>query len=394
MNICLLTDDYMPRSTKVGALMMHELARELHIRGHNVTVVVPDPSLRATSKVGTFEEIETWRFKSGPTKNVSRIRRAVNELLLSYRAYYCLKSEIRANPQSLIIYYSPTIFWGAFVWYLKRKWCAKSYLVLRDFFPQWAVDAQILSHHSPITKFFRLIESINYSVADVIGVQSPRNLTVFTSQFNTKARVEVLYNWATPQSTIGTESNFRNRLGLDDKIVLVYGGNIGVAQDMSNIVRLADNMKTVEAAHFLLVGDGDEVPLIKKEARRLKLENLTLLPALEQSEYFQMLSECDIGLFSLNKEHKAHNFPGKLLGYLAIGLPILGSINQDNDLADVVHAAGAGLVSVNGDDAAFYKNAKLLVNDLEFRKTASIAAKRLLAEQFSVNAAADQLLDQ
>ncbi len=93
------------------------------------------------------------------------------------------------------------------------------------------------------------------------------------------------------------------------------------------------------------------------------LKNMTLLPSVSQDEFKQMLAEFDVGLFTLDKDHITHNFPGKLLGYMVQELPILGSINAGNDLKEIVEEAGAGLVTVNGEDEILYENALKLLND-------------------------------
>ena len=105
-----------------------------------------------------------------------------------------------------------------------------------------------------------------------------------------------------------------------------------------------------------------------------------------------MLSEFDVGLFSLNSDHTTHNIPGKLLGYMVQEKPILGSININNDLEEILEQSGAGLITINGDDAAFHKNAMKLMRDSELRNTMGSNSKKLLKELFSVQRAASTIL--
>ncbi len=155
MKICLIIDDYLPASIKVGAKMMHELAVEFISRGHSVTVVTPAPGLSSRFETSELDGVTIYRFRSGEIKNVSKVKRAINETLLSYHAWQAYKSYFQQYPHDLIIYYSPTIFWGRLVSRLKKLWGAKSYLVLRDFFPQWVIDNGMLSAKSPITCYTR-----------------------------------------------------------------------------------------------------------------------------------------------------------------------------------------------------------------------------------------------
>ncbi len=93
---------------------------------------------------------------------------------------------------------------------------------------------------------------------------SQKNLEWFKETTEVVKPLEVLYNWAA-NVPVKAESNYKEKLGLVGKTVYFYGGNIGHAQDMMNIVRLAINMREEEQAHFVLVGAGDEVKLLKKQ---------------------------------------------------------------------------------------------------------------------------------
>ena len=392
MKICLIIDDYLPDSIKVGAKMMHELAIEFVSRGHNVTVVAPSPSLTQQFEISELDGITLCRFRSGKIKNVSKIKRAINESLLSYCAWQAYKSYFQQQPHDLIVYYSPTIFWGSLVTRLKKMWGAKSYLVLRDFFPQWVIDNGLLSAKSPITYYFRFFETLNYRAADVIGIQSPKNLVWFSKSSGTKKQLELLYNWAANEPEPDTCGNYCQTLGLKNKVVYFYGGNIGHAQDMMNIVRLAKSMLIETTAHFVLVGAGDEVELVRSAIEQYQLTNMTLLPPVTQKEFKKMLAEFDVGLFSLHCDHSTHNFPGKLLGYMVQGKPILGSINHNNDLQDVIENANAGFVTINGDDIGLFNNALTLLHNHELRKSQGMNANKLVLDMFSVQVAANKIL--
>lgn len=391
MKICLIVDDYMPESIKVAAKMMHELACEFLLQGHEVTVVTPSTQLNRPYDISELDGISIWRFKSGEIKNVGKIKRALNETLLSYRAWQKLKPLFEQKHHDLIVYYSPSIFWGGLVTRLKKLWGAPSYLILRDFFPQWAVDQGLIQSGSSIEKYFRFFENKNYTSADIIGVMSKKNKEWFEKNSRTDKKIEILYNWAADTPTI-SQNCFRESLGLQEKVVYFYGGNIGHAQDMMNIVRLAKKMQEKKAAHFLLVGAGDEVELIKESIIKERLNNITLLSSVSQDTYKQMLAEFDIGLFTLHKNHQTHNFPGKLLGYMVQSMPILGSINPQNDLKSIIEDAGAGLISINGEDAVFLANAIKLLNNRNERKEIGQNAKKLLKQTFSVETAAKQIV--
>ena len=391
MKICLIVDDYMPNSIKIAAKMMHELAIELNKQGHEITVLTPCNTISKSIDIIKLDNINVYRFKVGAIKNVAKVKRAINETLLSYNAWKSCKNLLINDKHDLIIYYSPTIFFGPLIAKLKKLWNVPSYLILRDIFPQWTIDNGILKENSIITKYFEFFETINYKHADKIGLMSQKNLEWFNKKYNLNNKTELLYNWASNTPLTTKINKYKKLYNLENKIVYFYGGNMGHAQDMMNIVRLAQNMKNHPDAHFVLVGAGDEVELIENKIIEDDIKNITLLPSVNQEEFKEMLSEFDIGLFTLNYNHQTHNFPGKLLGYMCESKPILGSVNPNNDLKDVIESANAGYISITGQDELLYENAVKLLDE-KTRINIGENANNLLDRLFTVKSIAKQIL--
>ncbi|MDT0294037.1 glycosyltransferase family 4 protein [Mesonia ostreae] len=392
MKVLLLVDDYLPHSTKIGAKMMHELAMGLLERGHEVAVATPDFRIKSGYQEEKIDGVRVYRFRSPNVKHESKVKRALNETALSFNAYRNLRPVFNSIQFDKIVAYSPSIFFGPLIKKLKKKWNAKSYLILRDIFPQWVIDQGIVKEKSPVVTYFRKFEKINYAAADRIGLQSPKNLEWFNAKFGLQKKTEVLFNWSSETPINIPSDSFKRKNNLGDKVVFFYGGNMGEAQDMMNLVRLARNLKNEDKAHFVFAGSGNEFHLVEEAIKTFELSNLTLLKPVSQKIYREMLSEFDIGLFSLHKSHSTHNFPGKLLGYMAQGLPILGSVNKGNDVLEVIENAQAGYVCLNGDDEVFKDNAlKLLQNNTE-RKQLGLNSNRLLQDKFSVQSCIETIL--
>ncbi|MBM9577285.1 glycosyltransferase family 4 protein [Leptospira sp. 201903070] len=391
MKICIVVDDYLPDSAKVAAKMMHELAVEFRLRDHEVTVLTPGKNLTSPFQINEFDQVKVIRFDSGPLKNISKLKRLINEILLPIKCWKALENYLTVNSHDYILYYSPSIFWFGLIRKLKKKWKAPSYLILRDLFPQWVIDAGLIGEFSPIAIFLRYCERQNYKVADTIAVQSPRNKSWFSKKYKEFKNVQVLYNWSSASKIQSASGLYRKKLNLENKVVFFYGGNIGQAQDMRTILRLAKRFESIPKAHFLLVGAGDEFELIKKAIKFENISNLTLLDSVSQDQYREMLSEFDIGLFTLSLKHKTHNFPGKILEYMCQGKPVLGSVNPGNDLQEIINIAKAGFVSVTGDDDFFYQNALQLM-DPDVREACGRNGEALLKKTFSVNSAVNSIL--
>src|ERR1019366_3347353 len=221
MRIVILIDCYLP-SRKSGAKHIHDLALECQDLGHDVTIVTISDSITEAIQVNDERGLRIARVKMGKIKGMPKIVRAIQEVRLSNVIWRRAHRFLKANPADAIIFYSPTICFGALVRRLKSLWGCPSYLILRDIFPQWAVDAGILKKRI-VWRFFREKERAQYAAADVIAVQSRGDLRYFNEHFPGKNyRLTVLYNWARSSEAGLPATSYRSRLGLRDKVVFVY----------------------------------------------------------------------------------------------------------------------------------------------------------------------------
>ena len=379
-------------STKSSAKIMYDLGQELLKKGHDVSIITISENLTTPLEVVIEDGLRILRVKSGKIDGANKYIRFINELFLSQLIWYRGNKFFKEFKCDLVVWYSPSIFFSRLISKIKGINNCPSYLILRDIFPQWALDTGLLKN-GVIYNILQYFEFQQYKVANVIGVQSPKNLDYFDKlnvQLNSK--LEVLYNWVDLKKTCIQKTNFRDTLNLNEKIVFFYGGNIGVAQDMDNIIRLAYNLRYEKKAHFLIVGEGSESTRLKKMILSLGLENVNIFGSVGQDTYLAMLSEFDIGLISLNKSFKTPNFPGKMLGYMYFSKPILASINMGNDLQTLLEEYNAGLVSINGDDDQFVENSIKLISDQEFRINMGKNGKKVLNNFFSVTNASQQIL--
>lgn len=395
LRIALFPDDYLPDSTLVHAKMFHELALELKRLGHEPIIITPSHGKQSFRlKIDFIDGVEVWRFRNPPMRGQGNIQRVISESLISINAYLAIRDIVNKRKIDACINYSPTIFFGGLMKWFKRRYNTFVYLILRDLFPQWVIDEGLISSYSPIALYFRFFEQLNYKVSDCIGLMSQANINYFSKLNPHIKKIQVLRNWAdtTPLYCDDVSINIRERFNLEDKVIFFYGGNIGHAQDMRNLLRLVSSMKVYPKAHFLFVGQGDEVNLVLETKKTEGLSNLLFLPSVSQKQYKELLTQVDIGLFSLSKKHKAHNFPGKLLGYMVQSLPILGSINEGNDLIDFINGKEAGFAFVNGEDELLKNGAISLLDDASLRKKIGAKGYQVLTENFSVHSAAQQIL--
>jgi len=395
MRLAIISDDYLPDSTLVHAKMLHELALEMIKKGHQPIVVCPGPPTQESSLlISNIDGVEIWRFKSGRTRGVGKVKRAINETLLSFNAWRAVSSKVKDNSFDGVVYYSPSIFFGPLVRRIKKESECPSYLILRDSFPQWAVDEGLIKSGSLIEKYFRYFEKVNYDSANNIGLMSPKNLELFNNNYTGKNNHHVLYNWADhhPSKDENEWFDVRQHFNLHEKTIFFYGGNIGHAQDIDNLLRLATAMENISDVHFLFVGQGDEVELVQQHISKGSTNNVSFLPSVSQEKFKHLLAQVDVGLFSLAYSHKVHNFPGKLLGYMVESLPILGSVNPGNDLIDVINEYQAGYAYINGEDENLVAAGRKLASEKVLRSKVGENSNQLLHKHFSVESAADTII--
>jgi glycosyltransferase involved in cell wall biosynthesis len=391
MRILLVVVYYPPNETS-AAQMMHALAHEFARRGHKVIVATPSEHSRKSVRIEEEDGITVVRIRAGSLRQVGNSIRMWRECRISKTMWRHGERFFRNNHCDLVVFYSPTIFFGELVERLKEIWRCPSYLILRDIFPKWAIDTGIL-REGLVYKYLKRKELAQYAVSDMIGVEAPGDLTYFDSFVpDARDRVEVLHNWLDVSMVPKSGANWRSRLGLENKVVFFYGGNLGKAQDMDNLLRLALGLQARREIFFLMVGSGSEGSRIKGEILRNKMLNIRVLPPLPQKEYLECLSEFDVGLISLDRRLKSHNFTGKLLGYVMCGKPVLASINPGNDLMAFLQKADFGVACVNGDDEKLREAAIRLASDSLLRAEMGARARCLSETIFSVRGAAGQIL--
>ncbi len=391
MRILVLVDCYLP-SCKSGAKQMHDLSVELLRYASNVTVLTASHEISSTIDFSMEEGVRVIRVRTPRIKGAGHVARAITEMRLSSLVWGRARRYLLNHPAELIIFYSPSIFWGALVHRLKSLWRCQTYLILRDIFPEWAAEAGVLSRGF-VYKFFRRQAIKQYDSADVIAVQSPGDLAYFHANFPEMChRLETLYNWTRLHETSLPNTEYRRKLGLGNKVVFFCGGNLGIAQDVDNLLRLAASLRHDERIAFLFVGDGSESRRVQKAIVELGLSNGRYLPAVAQQEYLAMVSEFDVGLISLDRRLTNHNIPGKMLSYFYSGIPVLASVNPKNDLFGLLEENQAGRCAPNGDDARFRMAALELTENRDLRVQLGRNGRALLERDFTVETAAKQIV--
>lgn len=393
MRIVLAADVFPPLRSS-GAVLLRDLALEWVRQGHAVTVLVPAPGQIEPWRMETMGAVEVLRLRAPRTKDVGLLRRALAELWMPFAMWRHLRGSPWADHRwDGVVWYSPTIFLGPLAWVLKRRCACRGYLILRDIFPQWALDMGLMRRGLPY-RFFKFVERLQYRVADVIGVQTKSALDYFAQKAErVESRLEVLQNWLA-DAPAGNCSISIARSSLAGRRIFVYAGNMGVAQGVGQLLDLAQAMRDRSDVGFLFVGRGTEAQLLRTSARQKGLDNVEFHDEIEPAEIPGLYAQCHVGLVALDARHRTHNIPGKFLSYMWAGLPVLASVNPGNDMVEMIAKERVGCCIDDHDVAQFQRQAEELLAMLSVQgEQLAARCRQLAARLFSPEVAARQIVE-
>ena len=389
MRIALVADVFPPLRSS-GAVQLRDLSREFVRQGHDVTVMVASPELSEDWRIDMWNGVRIVRLRTPQTKDVSYARRAIGEFLMPYAMLRNLKKTPLANARwDGVVWYSPTIFLGPVASALKRASGCPSYLIIRDIFPEWAVDMGIMGRGLPY-RIFKAVANYQYSVADVIGVQTPGNLAYFTGPGQPPRQLEVLHNWLADAPDAGC-SIAVDRTALRGRKIFVYAGNMGVAQGMDVLIDLAERLKSRTSIGFLFVGRGSDARRLRDDAAARGLDNVVFFDEIDPDDIPGLYAQCHVGLVALDARHKTHNIPGKFLSYMQASLPVLASINEGNDLVELIGQQGVGAACTDHSADTLALLAQQVLDQLEQDPAIRQRCKNLARSMFSSEAAVHQI---
>jgi glycosyltransferase involved in cell wall biosynthesis len=343
MRIALIADTFLPLRTS-GAVQLRDLSREFARQGHALTVLLPSPGQDEPWSLEEIDGVQVLRLKAPRTKDIGYVRRTLGEFAMSFAMLWQYrKCPLASERWDGVVWYAPSIFHGPLASALKSRSYCKGYLIIRDIFPEWAVDMGLMGRGLPY-RFFDAVARYQYSVADVIGVQTPGNRVYFDGwQKQPGRKLEVLQNWLDKPAQVRCPIRV-NETGLAGRNVLLYAGNMGVAQGMDMLLDLAEKFRHRMDVGFLFVGRGSDGARLKTSAKDRKLDNVLFYDEIHPDEIPDLYSQCSAGIVALDPRHKSHNIPGKFLTYMQSGLPVLANVNAGNDLAQMIRDEQVGQV--------------------------------------------------
>lgn len=291
----------------------------------------------------------------------------------------------------LILYATPPVTLAGVVRRFKNNG-TKTYLMLKDIFPQNAVDLGMLSKKGIkglIYRYFRKQEKMLYSVSDHIGCMSPAGISYLLKHDPEIAPQKIglcpnSRELSDKRINVAQKAKIRNTYGIpQDKTVFVCGGNFGKGHDIDFIIKCLKSQNGDQKNYFLFFGSGTDYGKFEEYFRENLQPNVRLMKFLPVQEYETVVSACDVGLIFLGWKVTTPEFPSRLLPYLRSGLPVLAAVSPATDIGRIIEEKDAGYWCCSNDVKAFSEKVYLL-GDQGRRARMGEKAFELFCEKYEV----------
>lgn len=387
MNVLFLT------LVNIGSIndrgIYQDLLRKFRDEGHQVTIVTPvERRKNISTNLRCENNVFLLQVKTLNITKTNVLEKGIGTFLIEYQYLRSIRKYLSNQRFDLVLYSTPPITFSKVIKYIKSRDSAFSYLLLKDIFPQNAVDMKMLKDGGFLHKIFREKEKELYKVSDMIGCMSPANKE-FIIENNPEInsdKVEVNPNSISPIILTQDEKE-KKRIRLKykiplDKKIFVYGGNLGKPQGLDFLLDTIENT-LVSEVFILIVGDGTEFPKLQKWFREKQPLNAKLIHRLPKNEYDALLMSCDVGMIFLDKNFKIPNFPSRLLSYLEMEKPILAATDLNTDIGQIIEKNGCGFWVPSGNQKTMQEKIQiLLATDLN---KMGKRGKELLLKDYTVN---------
>lgn len=367
-----------------------DLLRKFRNEGHDVTVVIP--AQRREGLATDIKKTDGVTILKVKTLNITKtnvIEKGLATLCIEYQYLNAIKKYLPDKKFDLILYSTPPITFVKVIEYIKKRDEACSYLLLKDIFPQNAVDMGMMKAGGLLHRQFAKKEKKLYAVSDKIGCMSQANVDFVLKHHPEidKQKVEINPNTITPVEmgyTAEEKRLVREKYRLPtDKKILVYGGNLGKPQGLDFLLETIEENNNPQV-YFLIVGDGTQYNQMREWFDTNKPNNAVLFQRLPKEDYDRLLASCDVGLIFLDKSFLIPNFPSRLLSYLEMRMPVLAATDPNSDVGDVVEQAGCGYKVIAGDLETMSSRIDVLIERLDSGNEMGERAWQLLQDEYLV----------
>lgn len=389
MNILFLTLSRISDISERG--IYTDLMREFIRNGHSVYIVVP-AERRFHQPAGVMENsgAKILKVKTLDIQKANLIEKGIGTLLLEYQYQQAIERFWKDVRFDLILYSTPPITFNKVIASLKTRYGAKTYLLLKDIFPQNAVDLGMFSKKSLFYKLFRRKEEKLYELSDYIGCVSPANVE-YVLKHNPSLNPDKVEICPNSMELRNDDEFLIDREALLDKLnipinkcLFVYGGGLGRPQGIDFLIDVIAANEKREDTYFVIVGNGTEYGRMEQWFEMNSPHNACLLDSLPKIEYDNLVRVCDIGLIFLDRRFTIPNYPSRLLSYLENRMPVLMATDVSTDIGRIAETNGYGMWTESGNLDSFMEMVDRLATDKSLMRAMGESGYSYLCTNYTV----------
>ena len=376
MKIGIICQYFPPEVAPIG-VMVEELSRDFSKKGHDVSVFTGFPNHPKgeifegfTSKIlGTTENhcdgVKIHRAWSYLTKSKSLVQRAFNYITFTLATIFTVLFH-RKDVYLVISQPFSNVMLCVLLKLLRRPYV----LVVQDIYPDAAITLEIISNPILIKVLYRL-EYIFYKFASKVIVISEGFSENLVRKGVPREKIVIIPNWIDLDEIRFVESNnkFSEKYDLKNQFTVLYSGTIGLASGAEVVYEMAKLLSHESEITVMMVGDGVVKQDIEKNAQAENIQNIQFAPFQPRQILPQILSSASVGLVTLLPGHAGNSVPSKILGYMAVGCPVIASADKGSDTYNFVMESGCGLCVKAGDAIALAEAVWTLKNNSELATT-------------------------
>lgn len=342
-----------------------DLLRQFAKHGHDLYIISPvEKRKNQETRLIKSENTTILKLKIGNTQKTNIIEKGISTVRIEPQFIAGIKKYFSDVKFDLVMYSTPPITFCNAIEFVKKRDGAKTYLLLKDIFPQNAVDIGMMTKSgikSVLYKYFRKKEKKLYAISDYIGCMSQANVD-YVIEHNKEVNPDIVEECPNSIEPIEVQvdeairTTIREKYNLpQDKLIFIYGGNLGKPQDIPFVIECIKKSRAIDFVHFVICGNGTEYGLIDAYMKSTQPKNLTLIQGLPVEEYNQLVAACDVGMLFLDHRFTIPNFPSRLLSYMTYSLPVMVCTDTNSDIGKIAEDNDFGVFCESDDTEGFVK---------------------------------------
>jgi colanic acid biosynthesis glycosyl transferase WcaI len=382
--------------TSASSILFTDLFRRLATDQTRVTVLCGFPSKPANDQATDLPRIDRLDgidiIRCGIRLSGKRNLWARALAYSSFLVHACWKL-LRLGRNATVVGGTDPPFTPIALWLLSWIGRIEYQSILLDIYPDGLVGLGKLKDTSPLTRIWRGLNRLSYLRAQQLTVIGRDMVARLERQYLIdRDRIAYIPHWGTREVET-TEATSRNgllaTLGIQDKFVVQYSGNMGLWHDMESFVRAAHLLRADDRIHFLFIGAGRRRPFAEQLSRDLGLTNITWLDLFPRERLGESLAACDVALISLQTKLEGVAVPSKLYGILASGRPLIAQVPRESEVAYVVAEESCGIVVEPGDTDGLVQAIQRLANDASLTQRMGANARAAYLSKYTIDQAVE-----